>query len=290
MNSQAQNPGISPGKVDIFAYDDPRKFLQANLQERRSRGLSLRDLATRSGFSNPSTLSMILSGKRKFTSKTAMKVAKGLRLQGRHKTYFLTLSLLDQADSVQEKNKLDATLVKLRSQKSQTKLELSQFRFLATWYYPVLYVMIGWQRFQNEPTWIANQLNQSLSQQQISTALNDLEKLGLIEYIDNKWRQTGNTVTTGDRITSPAMLEYHRKMATLGAEALVLPRSQREFHGMTIPMSAATYEKIKARLIEFRTELSELLSEETDEESVYQINLQFFPLTKTNEKKTGEEK
>ena len=66
-------------------YQTFRSDLKHVLEDRKQKnpGLGSRYLAKRAGFASPSTLSMMISGKRKFTDATAEKLAKALCITGR---------------------------------------------------------------------------------------------------------------------------------------------------------------------------------------------------------------
>jgi len=69
----------------------------------------------------------------------------------------------------------------------------------------------------------------------------------------------------------------------MGKQALENLRSdnyqQREFNGVTVAVSQKNLTLIKERIRDFRRDMNQLLSSETNPDMVYQLNIQFFPLT-----------
>jgi len=272
---------------DIFAFTDARAYLKCVLEERtkKNRGLGLRCVAKRAGFASPSTLSMIINGKRKFTSSSGEKLAKALSLSGRSRRYLLAMVKCESAKTEEERFEAQELLLRLRSLTPEYRLSLAHYCVLATWYYPAIYVMVGMRDFLRDPTWIARRLGNEVTTHDVKRALGDLINLGLIQDLDGRLSQTQRAFATEDDVRDLAIQRYHLTMMSLGMKSLELPLEEREISGLTIAIPRADIPKLKARLREFRKEINESFTvHESTADEVYQFGFQFFPLTRKVEK------
>lgn len=270
-------------KVDIFSFEDQCAYLSAVLEKTKS--LSLRGLASKAGFASPASLSLIMNGKRRMTTQAAQNLAKALRLTGRRYRYLVELGRLDRAKDENEKNAARKELFRLRAAGTESNLKAKQYRCLASWYSPVIYVLIGQKGFVEDPEWIQSKLGGEVSAEQILSTLRDLEEAGLVKRKSGKLAHCSGPLTTEDDIKSAAAHEYHLQMIERAKQAMALPLPEREFNGLTISVPESKLPVLKKKLREFRTEINEYFGQFSDATDVYQVNLQVFPLT-TKEKKS----
>jgi uncharacterized protein (TIGR02147 family) len=268
---------------DIFAFTDVRSYLKNVLEDRKQKnpGLGLRYLAKRAGFASPSTLSMMISGKRKFTDATAEKLAKALCLTGKNRRYLKAMIKCESARTDEERFEAQELMLKLRSATPEYRLSLAHYSVLATWYYPAIYVMVGMRDFRRNPSWIAARLGHEVSEQDVKRALGDLINLGLLQDKGGQLVQTQRAFTTEDDVRDLAIRRYHQSMMDLGVKSLTLPLEEREIGGLTIAIPKTDIPRLKERLREFRRELNESFSvHEATADEVFQFGFQLFPLTR----------
>ena len=93
------------------------------------------------------------------------------------------------------------------------------------------------------------------------------------------------SIATPKEVKSLAVLNYHEKSGKLALKALsTLPRTERNISGMTLGISRETYNKMCDEITEFRTKLLKMAEEDQQADTVYQLNFQFFPVSrKVNE-------
>lgn len=268
--------------IDVLGFRDARTFLQQVVGRTQGvKGISLRALARKAGFSSPSLLSMVMNGQRRLTTAAAERVADALALQGRRRRYFLTLALLDRARSQAQRMEAQDQLFALRGRAEEHLLESRQYRFLSTWYYPALYVLAGMADCPNDAEALARRLRWRVTAEEVRRALADLEELNLISVSADKVVQTSGAVSTAEDVVSPAVYHYHKRMLALASRALDLPLGEREFNGLTIGVPPEQMPVVKERIRAFRKELNEYLSQFQGSSEVYQLNMQLFPVTQS---------
>ena len=265
-------------ETDVLQFDCSRKFLRDLIFEKKRVGL--RSLARRSGFRSPSILSLICTGKRRWTAESSERVANGLELKGQAREYFLQLTRLDRAPSLDVATQLHGRLLEIRRRRDESSLSSRQRSFLSQWYYPAILALLSTRDFRSDVQWIERRLGYRVSLGQIKAAVGDLINLDLVRYDEQRHLvPTEGPLFAGEDIPSLAIRNYHRNMIQLAEVALSLPLEKREITGLTVNVAERNVPAIKDRLRRFVKELNEELSAEPLSDQVYQLNLQFFPLT-----------
>lgn len=273
----------------IFEYSDYRQYLADYYLSRKASNprYSHRVFAKQAGLSSPSHLLMIIKGSRNLSLKTIPKFADGLKLNSKEKKYFELIVLFNQAEDLQMKAKYFSEILSLKgSLKGLHNLEKEKFDFLSKWYVVAIYVLIDLKDFKPYPDWIAKRFGGLITVAQAKEALENLEKLGMIEKDSIMgFRQVSGAVTVADDTRSVAVFNYHQSMIRLASEALrANQQSLREMNGATIAIPADRLPEIKERIRAFRKEINQLASSFPDPDQVYQLNIQLFPLTVQEEK------
>ena len=275
-------------ELNLFEYADYRLFLGDYYAKKKAvnPGYSHRVFARQAGLSSPSHLLMIIKGNRNLSVKTIHKFAEGLNLSAREKKFFELLVLFNQADDLQMKAKYFADIMTLKAQaKGLHQLEKEKFDFLSKWYVVAVYVLLDLKDFDPSPDWIARKLAQAITPAQAREALDNLEKLKLIARDDAKgYRQVSGAVSVPDDTRSVAVYNYHQSMIGLAAASLrKTDQARREVNGATIAIPASKLPELKEKIRAFRKEINQLASSYADADQIYQLNVQFFPLTAANQ-------
>jgi uncharacterized protein (TIGR02147 family) len=271
---------------EIFEYKDCRGYLRAVLERGKAspQRFGVRRLAARAGFRSPGAVSMIVAGKRGLSHRSAERLADGLRLLGRKRRYFLAMAELESATSESQRSRAEDAVLRLRSTRPEHLLELRQYRFFSTWYYPALYVLIGLENVPQDEASLARRLGRGITPADVSRAIEDLLSLSLVfRQEDGRLRQKNGPVSADDAYRGTALHEFHSKMIALAGESLELPASERETSSLTLAIPAGELAAVQERIRQFRHELNELSSRFARSERVYQLNVQLFPLTENPE-------
>lgn len=276
---------MSPKQPDIFSYSDYRSYLKdaVALSRKKNPNLGARYFAKRAGFRSPATLSMIIRGKRGLGAAAIDNVAKAFLLTGTRKNYFSGLVRLESTRKHSEKLELQEELLHLKSRKSESALSLKQYRVLTRWYIPAIYELVGAKKFRNDPEWISRQFCDTINVSEIKTAIQDLKDLDLLKEVEGKLVRTNHALNTSEDIKNLAMRRYHFEMIGKARLALDSAVNIRDISGVTVGIRKSDLNKIKEKIRDFRRDLNESLSLVSETDEVYQLNIQFFPLTKESE-------
>lgn len=235
------------------------------------------------GLSRSNVAYLIIKGQRPLTNKAGEKIAEHLVLSGLEKNYFRILVQYKNAATAQQQEELFQKLVALKSQ-TLTSINLkSQLDFFSEWYHIAIYELIALPSFQSDPNWIADHLQPRVRPEQARKSLQLLEALKLIRWDKEKCRHvpTQTRVTTGDEIASVAIIRYHHKAIEIGKESITqVAEDLRDISSITMALPSDLIPKLKEEISLFRKKLLALAEGSPYPDTVYQMNVQLFPLSK----------
>ena len=237
------------------------EHLKQEFQKRVSKNpsYSIRAFA-RSLEMDSSSLSGILSGKRKLGLKTTQKILEKMPL------------------SKIEKQNLLFQYVNPESQSQSKQLSSDHLEIVAGWEHFAILSLIETKGFQNSAKYVAQQLNLDLPQ--AMRALDRLERVGLIINNKGKYKLNQKGVSTSDNVPSIALRNSHRQYIEKALYSLEHHSlEQRDITGVTMAINKSKLAQAKKLIREFRKSLAELL-ESGSQEEVYRLNIQLFPLKK----------
>jgi uncharacterized protein (TIGR02147 family) len=133
-----------------------------------------------------------------------------------------------------------------------------------------------------KPNDIAKACRLPISAADVSKSLRFLVNSGFLT-MDAKgvYHQTNRSLTTGRlKVVSVAVHSLLRQMGEFALDALdKLPISERHFSGITMGVTAESYEKVVEELTECRKRIVSIVSADKNVEKVCRLNMQLFPLT-----------
>lgn len=239
-----------------------RKILVERLKEsqRKNSAFSLRAFALKAKIS-PGALSEFISGKRRLSKESAIKVVENLELSPAERKQF---DRLLNGDDVRDELKDD------------------KFSLISHWsYFAVLSIL----ELDNPPTdvkEIAKRL--ALPVEKVKEIAARLVALDLLHERAGKLELTGRHFVSTDEIPSKAIVQSHMEDLDLAKTSLrSTPVGERDFVSLTFAGSSEDLKKAKREIRRFRDRLYTIMSaSKTDH--VYKFSLQLYPLSDGNEK------
>ena len=271
-------------KPSVFEFTDFRAFLSAYYLAAKShqRGFSFRSFSKRAGFSSPNFLKLVIDGQRNLSQDSVVRFSKALGLGAAEGRFFADLVTFGQAETHADRNAAFERIAASRRFREARRLDHSMFVYLSHWYYPAIREMAARPDFIPEPAWVASQLLPPIEPSQAAAAIELLLGLGLlVRDASGRVRRGDPTITTGHEVRSLAAANFHRQMLErAGASIELVPREHRDVSGQTVCISAATVQELKARIHAFRESCLDLCDRDNAPESVYQLAVQLFPLSR----------
>lgn len=130
---------------------------------------------------------------------------------------------------------------------------------------------------------MARVLEPEIKEEEVSKALNVLDRAGLIKKDQGQWKAIDKTVKTDREVQSLKVAKFHEQMIDLSKKAMYeIPSEKREISGTTIRIPSDILPQIKDILYEVRQNILSLAENSKDPDQIYQLNFQLFPLVKTD--------
>lgn len=281
---------VSDAPPDLYAYLDYRKFLGDWFAHQKTirKAFSHRAFVRRTGQRSPSLLSDVIAGRRNLTPAGLEGFLKAMKLTGPEARFFTALVALDQAETPDEKNVAWADVAATLRFRSSRRLEGDGFRYLSTWYVPVVRELANRKDFRDDPTWIAAQIRPRITPKQAGEALELLIEMDLLRREDGTVVIGGGSVVTPHEVASLAVRNYHNGMLDRAKDAITdFPASERHFLAVTVSVPEPLIPILKERLnaVQERV-LDECSRSELSGGRVMQFNFNFFPLSTSEESET----
>jgi len=269
----------------IFAYSDYRVFMRdAFIEKKASSRFSWREFAKRAGYASPVFLKLVAEKKSSLSAEGIERVGLALGLTDKEQEFFRLLVSFTHETSNIKKQKLFNSMRSIAALCKSQIVEANLYDYYKEWYHSVIRELAPNVSSESE---ISKLLVPKIPLPQVKASIALLLKLGLLEKdSDGKYRQTSKHITTGENISSMAVRKHHENMGALAVAALEsVSKDERDISGITMGLSKEGFEAIKAELANFRRRIKEITEQSgSEEESVYRINLQLFPLSKTARK------
>ena len=275
--------------LSIYEYNNPAEFLRDAWLHKKSKNpaFSLRAWSKNLGFENNAPLSLMLSGKRPVPMKYVPLLIQSLGLTPNEGLYLEALLSLSKAKKVEQRN---FYLERLRSlsPNSEVKIyEVENYKAIGNPLHAAILEMTELRDFKADPKWIKERVAIETSITETKEVIERLIGLGLLrEEVGGKLTKVHRVLTNRADIADAGSQEYHKKVSQLAQQAITRqPVEQREFNGYAMNIKKSDLPAIKKTIRDFtKTFINTFASDETPCEETCQLNVQFFGLTKWEEK------
>jgi uncharacterized protein (TIGR02147 family) len=274
-------------EVNIFDFLDYRAYLRAYYVAAKSRpaGFSFRTFSKRAGLKSPNFFKLVIDGSRNLGKVTVPRFADALDLTGEAREFFADLVAFDQAADSAEKNRIFERLAASRRFRTARRIEGMLHEYLSHWYHPAIRELVARVDFRDDPSWIAGLLRPAITPKQASHSLELLLELGLVAKNPetHRFELRDPTLTTEHEVAALASVNFHKQMLERARESIdSVPSALRDLAALTVCVSPKLATEVKRRIHQFRETMTELCDTETDGKIVYQLNVQWFPLTRAD--------
>lgn len=272
----------------IYEYTDYREYLKDLIRNKKQQqsSYSIRLLSIKSGIKSPGFLSMVLNNKRNITGELAIKIAAALGLGKKEERYFLLMVDYTHTKRLESKHDILQQMLMLARTNSVRNLLPEQFEFYDKWYYSVLRELVEVTEVTDSNSdLIAEMLEPQVKPREVRQALDILTRLGLIHKNGNgQYKRDDTLISCGEDIRSVVIGNYQSTMIELAGEALQkVPREQRDFSTVTLSIDKDAFLHIKDCCNRFRKEVLDIASRVGNPDSIFQINIQCFPVLKVQQ-------
>jgi len=280
-------------EISVFDYTDYRAYLADyyKFKKEHSRAFSYRYFAQKARIKSSGFYKELVDGKRSLSRSLIIKFSEALKHNKKEAEYFENMVYFNEGKSIEEKRLYFKKMMASYDSKAYRLLS-DQYEYFSKWYYVAIRELISYIKFKDDYTRLANALNPSIRPDQAKKSVQILEKLNLIEK-DKKgyYHRCDPVITTGypqedKRVNLLNIINFQKTMLTMADEAYDRNEIKKiDMSTLTLSISAETYQAMKEEIGSFRRKLLGMAEKDSNPDRLYQLNYQFFPLSKLGGKK-----
>ena len=272
---------MSDKAPNVFDYLNYHAFLKDlyDLRKARNQYFSYRYLgkllSLDAGF-----LVKVMQGKLALPEKCLPPLMKLCAFEGREADYLKQLVLYGRAKSVKAIKVHFENMIALRGLGSR-KIELDQYAFYQKWYHSAIHCLLMFHDFGGDFKALAARLSPPITVKEAKESVQLLTELGFVKQTaEGGYKVTDVRLTSGDKWQSAAVRNFQEECWKLAGESWGRhPKEIRDLSTVTITVCSKNLEEIRQRIKELRQSLLHMGSEGGEPDSVYQVNIQLFPMT-----------
>lgn len=275
-------------KAKLYSYDNYRTFLADyfDAKKRENHRFSQRQFCGKCGFSAHNYVTFVVQGKRNLSIASIQKVIKGLDLTEKEAIFFENLVLLNQAKSVEDKERYFKKLKQTGRRSHFYRVNREQFFFYEKWYYPVVRELMVLSPWQGKASLLAKMVRPTITTEEAREAITLLLKTGMVIEEAGKYSLAHQFVTSA-HVPAYIKKKSRRDILMKGAQVIEnVPASEKYMSYATIPMSADLYNSVREKLDEVRQLILSESEKDSSPEEVYEVVLQCFPVSQMQNRRT----
>lgn len=258
----------------LLSMNSCQQFLSSEYARRRqvNARYSQRAFARQIGLS-PGELSEVISGKRRLSLKSALRIARSLGLNSTETKHLVHLAQVEKSRMFGESDLLEPIVQSLDSQNISEDI----FFLVSAWYCFAILNLADCEGFKWDSQYIARKLG--VSKPEIMSALDRLERVGLIENKDGKRRVVKDYVMNMGGVPSESIKAYHREMLAKANHALDFQSiEERDISGVGFAIDPKNLPSLKKDISDFLDTIVSKYSK-GKKRQVYQLQTALFRLT-----------
>jgi uncharacterized protein (TIGR02147 family) len=274
--------------MDIYPYEDYRKFLHDAFAEKRKQAgkLTARQFAAAAGFTNPGFFNDVIKGKRTLSDSAADKMVAAFGLKPNEAEYFKLLVAYGQSKRSQERDELYRQMLFRRNRSSFVRLNPINSKYYQDYHYPLIRSAIMVFDFRGNYDALARFIRPAIPLATVKKCVRDLCEWGLLKQdAEGRYRPTYQhqepAPSMGDLVK-----RLNKEWVVQAADALFThTKEERYIYSALLAINEKTYHEIMQTMDKFREQIVELAKPSENPDRVMQFNIQYFPRTQIKESK-----
>ena len=267
----------------IEHYDNYRDFMRDYFEDRKRRFtfFSNRYFCQKAGIKSPSLYQEVVEGKRNLTETTIPCFIKGMGLTEKDAAFFSLLVHLNQCKTEQERALYVTQLKQLQQKVHQEMVPAEHYAYYANWYNPVIRELACILDWGDNYDLLARAVNPCIKKREARESVNLLLRLGFLTRDSNgKYFQGAPAITSGSHVHAAGVRHINKQFSELGTQAIeTFDSSLRHISSMTVGVSEASFRQINQEIEEFKDRLRRIVDDDKATNSVYTVNIHFFPVS-----------
>jgi uncharacterized protein (TIGR02147 family) len=268
---------------NIYNFSDYRDFLKDRYRQLKAADpvFSFRHFSKQAGFGSPNYLKLVMDGKRNLSQEAIGKFAKGLRLDNHESEFFRYMVEYNQCEHPSKKKVFEAKLLYLRELFKVKTLIPELYDYYHEWYHAAIREMVKKGPVKNDPTVIGSNMVPAITVEEATASVELLMKLGFVGQTNDGTLVTKESTQVDESSVALAQKIHYEQMAELAAQSLYTqgPETQ-DFESITLSLPENRVGELRMKI----RELMDILNASNTgnpADAVFQLNVQFFALTKS---------
>ncbi len=270
---------------NIYEYYNYRQYLRDYYDTRKQidRKFSYRFFAQVAGYNSSGLYKNIVEGINNLTPTYIPKFQKALKLTAPQLLYFNLIINYTHETNADDRDCIFKQMMLL--QPANTKqLKRNQMKFFSKWHHVAIHQALSVIDFTDNFTELARFINPPIKTLEARQSIDLLQKLELIKKDDALfWRPAETSMVGSKEVGVTAIHEYQNLMMDQAKLAQSLfPREERHIITQTVAATDKALTRIKEKINSVQEEIITIVQEEVSDsrkERVYQLNIQYFPLS-----------
>lgn len=232
-------------------------------------------------------LSRIFSGQRPVSVKFTIQLSSALDLSESQSRCLLIAAIQASGKNtkiskkLREQFEIDVLEPSCNDEIVYTTVEVERFKAMASWHHLALMNLTELKDFNSDPLWISKKLG--ITTFAVNEAINRLFALGLLQEVNGVLKRSNQSIYVKTNKSETAVRNFHSQMIEKAQIELTdsSPKAfqQRLINGITFACDEDQIALIKEKIDKLQDEILALTSG-GGREHLYQMNIQFFSLTK----------
>ncbi|MGL1904261.1 MAG: TIGR02147 family protein [Fibrobacterales bacterium] len=271
--------------MNIFGYYNYRTYLKDYYEYKKSRDrhFTYRKFAESAGIKSPSLYVDMINGRRNITPALLPKFSIALGLNEKESQYLMQMMHFTHAKSQEAKEETFNKMAKMLPSTAR-KLSKDQRAYYEHWYISAIREALAVISIADDFQDLALFLTPRVSLPKVKSAMQLLIDLDIIEKQNGFWRSKNGSIN-GDHIDIFTMHDVQKQFMDLGKASLdVFTQEKRNVSALSMSISEEGVQRLIHKIDVFRKEAIEIVRADTNENQVYHLNVQFFPISKEAER------
>jgi uncharacterized protein (TIGR02147 family) len=281
---------MQSSSVSVFNYTDYRRYLSDyyKARKRESKAFSYRFFARKAGINSVGLYKDVVEGRQSLGRALIFKFSAAIGHTKKEAEYFENMVFFNEANTVEERTLYFERMINCQKVKASI-IDSTKYEYYQKWYYSAVRSLISLGKFRDTESdyrRIASILNPGIRSDEARRALSVLERLGFIHKNDEGvFVLTDQAVTTGvlkpdTRIAALNVINFQKEVTALANESLDRFGTELiNLSTLTLGISEASVKVIKEELAVLRDKIAALAEKDKAADRVFQLNMQFFPLS-----------
>jgi uncharacterized protein (TIGR02147 family) len=265
----------------ITEYKDYHLFVKDFYEDRKKFSyFSWREFAKLAGFSSPTYLRLVSEGKSNLSRVTMNRMISAMGLAGYEADYFKAMVNFCNAKDDSAKMPFWKEMRTIALEYKVRVVDKEAVEYFDGWKNSVVRELAPMMP-KATPGKMAKACCNEISAADVCASLDFLTKAGFLKKDgDGTYRQTEKNVVASKEGMVYAVHALQKKMVALGGESIErFDAEKRSVSSVTLTVNRNAYERIAREIDDFRKRIVAIAADTTEADQIYQMNLQFFPMT-----------